>query len=100
MFDIDLYFFQECDPHKFINHGRKITNLPQLNEDWFHGGLSLSGLKDLCMIGYTTVNHRTLPASLEKWHSDTSSFHLSLGEMFIALDDVSCLLHLPIRGDS
>lgn len=27
-----------------------------------------------------------------------SSFHLPIGDMTITLDDVSCLLHLPIRG--
>ena len=27
-----------------------------------------------------------------------SSFHIPIDEMSITLDDVSCLLHLPIRG--
>lgn len=27
-----------------------------------------------------------------------SYFHLLIGEMIITLDDISCLLHLPIRG--
>lgn len=45
-----------------------------------------------------TVNHRMLNAFVERWHTDTSSFHLPLGEMSITLDNVSCLLHLSIRG--
>lgn len=49
------------------------------------------------MIGYITVNHGMLYAFLEKRHSDTSSFHLPLGEISITLDNVSCLLHLLIR---
>lgn len=44
------------------------------------------------------VNHRMLNAFVERWHSKTSSFHLSHGEMSITLDDVSYLLHLPING--
>jgi len=28
-----------------------------------------------------------------------SSFHLPLGEMTITLDDVSCLLHIPVGGN-
>lgn len=36
--------------------------------------------------------------SLERWHPKTLLFHLLHGEMFITLDDVSHLLHLPIRG--
>lgn len=30
--------------------------------------------------------------------TEMSSFHPSHGEISITLDDVSCLLHLPIRG--
>ncbi|MCI67462.1 serine/threonine-protein phosphatase 7 long form-like protein, partial [Trifolium medium] len=29
---------------------------------------------------------------------ETSSFHMSFGEMTITLDDVACLFHLPVRG--
>lgn len=50
------------------------------------------------MIGYITVIHEMLNAFMERWHSETSSFHLPLSEMSITLDDISCLLHLPIRG--
>lgn len=39
-----------------------------------------------------------LNAFVERWHIETSSFHLPLGEMSITLGEVSCLLHLPIRG--
>lgn len=35
---------------------------------------------------------------MERWHSETSSFHFPLGEMSITLDDFSCLLHLSIKG--
>lgn len=77
---------------------RKITGLPQSNEDWFQAAFSLFGMKDLCMTGYITVNHRMLNAFVERWHIETSSFHILLGETSITPDDVSCLLHLLIRG--
>ncbi|XP_052735564.1 protein MAINTENANCE OF MERISTEMS-like [Vigna angularis] len=35
---------------------------------------------------------------IERWHFETSSFHLPIGEMSITLDDVSTLLHLPVMG--
>ena len=35
-------------------------------------------------------------AFAERWHEETSSFHLAFGEITVTLDDVSCLLHLPI----
>lgn len=55
-------------------------------------------MNDLCMTDYIMVNHGTLNEFVGRWHSKTSSFHLLLDEMSITLDDVSCLLHLPIRG--
>lgn len=60
--------------------------------------MSLYILNDLCITDYSTVNHVVLNAFVERWHSKTSSFHLPLGEMSITLDNVLCLLHLPIRG--
>ena len=35
---------------------------------------------------------------MERWHSETSTFHLPVGELTITLDDVSSILHLPITG--
>ena len=33
---------------------------------------------------------------VERWHKETSSFHLPIGNMSITLDDVASLLHLPV----
>ncbi|CAK8544379.1 unnamed protein product [Lathyrus sativus] len=44
------------------------------------------------------INHGMLFAFVERWHLETLSFHLPYGEMSITLDNVSCLLHLLIRG--
>ncbi|XP_050895819.1 uncharacterized protein LOC127102495 [Lathyrus oleraceus] len=96
--DIDLFFLQDSDPLKFINHGRNITCLHQPNDEWFQTNLSLFGMKDLCKTVYIKVNHDILNAFVERWHTETSSFNLPLGEMSITLDDVSCLLHLLLRG--
>jgi len=59
---------------------------------------SSNGLHDLIYIGYTNVPHALLMALYERWHTETNSFHLSIGEMSITLDDVACLLHIPIEG--
>ena len=39
-----------------------------------------------------------ISAFVERWHKETSSFHLPVGEVTITLDDVASLLHLPIIG--
>jgi len=44
------------------------------------------------------IDHGLICAFVERWHEDTSCFHLLFGEMTMTLDDVSCLLHLPIDG--
>ena len=35
---------------------------------------------------------------MERWHKETSSFHLPIDEVTITLDDVASLLHLLIIG--
>ena len=39
-----------------------------------------------------------LSTFVERWHPETSSFHLPFGEMTVTLDDVDALFHLPIAG--
>ena len=39
-----------------------------------------------------------LGALVERWHPETSSFHLPVGEMTITLDDVAALTHLKTDG--
>ena len=48
------------------------------------------------MKGY--VDRSRLKGLYKAQHNETSSFHLLVGEMTITLDDVPCLLHLPIMG--
>lgn len=64
--DIDFYFLQDCDSLRFINHIRKIVDLRYPNEKRFQAALSLSGMKDLCLIGYTTVNYVMLNVFVER----------------------------------
>ncbi|XP_058724909.1 protein MAIN-LIKE 1-like [Vicia villosa] len=44
------------------------------------------------------IHNGMLVAFAEKWHPETLSFHLLHGEITITLDDIACLLHIPIRG--
>ena len=85
---------------KPINHGAKILSLqrPNDNHDWFWRPLRESGLHDLVYLGYAIVPHALLMTLCKRWHPETSSFHMVLGEMTITLDDVVCLMHLLIEG--
>lgn len=83
---------------KFVNHRRQILDLEQPKDDWFKNVIRYSMLTGLCFVTYNTINHGMHVTFVERWHLKTSSFHLPLCEMTITLDDVSCLIHLPIRG--
>ncbi|XP_058751706.1 uncharacterized protein LOC131624809 [Vicia villosa] len=90
--------FQDRASQKFYNHGREILSLRQPTEPWFQDVLKASGLKNLCHIGYTTIHNEMLIEFVERWHPKMFSSHLLHGEVTITLDDIACLLHIPIRG--
>lgn len=54
------------------------------------------GLAGLVMMQYPTTNNGFMNAFVERWHQETSSFHLPVREMTITLDYVSYPLHLPV----
>jgi len=64
---------------------------------WFWEPVEGSCLHDLIYTAYSTVTHAMIRALCERWHTETSSFHLPVGEMTITLDDVHNLLHIPIH---
>ncbi|XP_057423464.1 protein MAIN-LIKE 1-like [Lotus japonicus] len=55
-----------------------------------------TGLYPLFRCTYPEIDTPLLSALVERWHEDTSSFHMPFGEMTITLDDVSSILHLPM----
>ena len=46
----------------------------------------------------TMLDASLLSIFVERWHPETSSFHLSFGEMIMTLDDVDTLFHISITG--
>ena len=63
-----------------------------------HDHLSEAGLTSLLYCSFRMVDRALLSAFAERWHRETSSFHLPFGEMTVTLDDVSILLGLKVRG--
>lgn len=57
-----------------------------------------SGLAPLVRASYEQIDRKLLTAFAERWYSDTNTFHLPVGELTVTLDDVSCLLHVPVSG--
>ncbi|MCI42840.1 serine/threonine-protein phosphatase 7 long form-like protein, partial [Trifolium medium] len=75
----------------------KTLDLEVPDEEWFRERLAVTGLADLAKTGYQHLDPCLISAFAEMWHEDTSSFHMHVGEITVTLDEVSCLLHLPIR---
>eukprot|EP00256_Glycine_max_P062089 XP_014631429.1 protein MAIN-LIKE 1-like [Glycine max] len=83
---------------KLSSHGRKVHSLGR-SVPAIEGLIAGTGLSPLITCSVDTGDRGLLPAFVERWHRETSSFHLPVGELTITLDDVSYLLHLPVIGD-
>jgi len=70
--------------------------IPIMASQWRQDRLQGTGLGWLQDTNYNMIDHDLICAFVERWHEETSSFHLPFGEMTVTLDDVSCLLHPPI----
>jgi len=70
--------------------------IPIMAAEWWQNRLHGTGLGWLQDTNYSLIDHGLICAFVERWHEETSSFHLPFGEMTVTLDDVACLLHLPI----
>ena len=44
------------------------------------------------------VNHGLLTALVERFHSETNTFHLSMGEMTVTPEDIWRILRIPFHG--
>ena len=63
-----------------------------------HRRVQIAGLSTLMVDSFTMIDRALMSAMAERWHPETSSFHMPFGEMIITIDDVNCLLHLSVRG--
>jgi len=88
---------QERPDLKLVSHGRKVTLIgrpvPKIE-----GLVAATGLSPVIDCSVITGDLGLISAFVERWHAETSTFHLPVGELMITLDDVSSLLHLPITS--
>ncbi|KAL5138555.1 Protein MAIN-LIKE 1 [Glycine soja] len=83
---------------KLSSHGRKVHSLAR-SVPTIEGLVAGTGLSPLIVCSIDIGDRGLLSSFVERWHRETSSFHLLMGELTITLDDVSSLLHLPVVGD-
>ncbi|KAL5184391.1 Protein MAIN-LIKE 1 [Glycine soja] len=88
---------QEHPDLKLVSHGRKVTLIGRPAPE-IEGLVAATGLNPLIDCSVITGDPGLISAFVERWHSETSTFHLPVGELTITLDDVSSILHLSITG--
>ncbi|GAU11793.1 hypothetical protein TSUD_75440 [Trifolium subterraneum] len=80
-----------------IVSANKVIKIQKPTQDWFWEYIIASGLEPLVRSNFNVLDYGVLWAFAERWHPETSTFHLPIGEMGITLDDVQCLLHISIQ---
>jgi len=87
---------------KVVSHGRKLKTgqfqVPTENDEWLWDRRNASGLVPLLQTEFVSINNVFIAALSERWHKETNNFQLPVGEITATLDDVACLLHIPIKG--
>ncbi|PKU70711.1 Serine/threonine-protein phosphatase 7 long form like [Dendrobium catenatum] len=64
----------------------------------FMDALRLVGLDCVSQMRYLRMDHHLLTALVERWSPQTNSFHLTVGEMTITLQEVAMILGVHIDG--
>ncbi|XP_017438404.1 uncharacterized protein LOC108344480 [Vigna angularis] len=82
---------------KVMSHGKKLKHFIMYHEA-IEPYISMSGLASIVNLSYEYVDHGLIVSLAKRWHLETNTFHLPIGEMSVTLDDVHNLLHLPIMG--
>ncbi|KAH1203701.1 Protein MAIN-LIKE 1 [Glycine max] len=70
---------------------------PELKLSYHRGKVEKFG-SPLITCSLDTNDRGLISTFVERWHKETSSFHLPVGEVTITLDNVASLLHLPITS--
>jgi len=86
---------------KLSSHGRKLKadKLTVLGEgaNWLWDRVNGSSQAPFIQIGFVSINGALITAFSESWHKETINFHLPVWKMTVTLDDVVCILHIPIK---
>ncbi|BAT89983.1 hypothetical protein VIGAN_06113500, partial [Vigna angularis var. angularis] len=70
---------------KVISHGKKLKHFGMYNEA-IEPFITMLGLSSLVNLSYEYADHGLIVALTERWHLETNSFYLLVGEMSVTLD--------------
>lgn len=75
------------------SYGKKVEKFGRLAPK-IEGLVTATRLSHLIACSMDTGDRGLMLSFAERWHKETSSFHLPVAEVTITLDDVALLLHL------
>jgi len=85
LFVVFVFQFRKKHRVKGISHGKKLSlknlTIPQLCEQnqWFWDEVNMPDLTPLLTSRYENISHGFVCAMSERWHEETSNFHLPVG---------------------
>ncbi|RYR46523.1 hypothetical protein Ahy_A07g032249 [Arachis hypogaea] len=71
---------------------------PDRYNDRVEDHLRITGFYHASQIGVVQNQKALVNALIERWHPDTHTFHLPIGECVVSLEDVALILGLPTDG--
>ncbi|XP_028096015.1 protein MAIN-LIKE 1-like [Camellia sinensis] len=93
----------ERNPSRCYNYASKILEWQwwsRTDNRRFRDIVQQSGLSSLVHCTYLFVNRIVISAFVKRWQPETNTFHLTVGEMTMTLDDVGTISRIPIIGRS
>jgi hypothetical protein len=98
---VSVWFMQNRLLLKIVSNGKRLSSLNRMvptKEDWWEQAIRAIGLWGQANTGFSHLDRSLLYRFVDMWHKETSNFHIPSMEITVTLDDVHCLLHLPIEG--
>ncbi|CAN1756104.1 Serine/threonine-protein phosphatase 7 long form homolog, partial [Linum perenne] len=86
-------YSDDCNPLKLCQRNSSLTWYPE-----YEPFLRACQLREVYRVLGVTPCRELVTALIERWRSETNTFHLIQGEATITLKDVEVLTGLPTRG--
>ncbi|XP_061369171.1 serine/threonine-protein phosphatase 7 long form homolog [Gastrolobium bilobum] len=90
----------DANPDDRVLNVRHAASWDHLNiPEEIHPYLQQAGFYHIARLRNHEIDHHLISALAERWRPETRTFHMSMGEVTITLEDVHHLLGLPTDGE-